>query len=129
LNRTYGSVKAKMKQLGLRARSSEGYTQDDLRQLLGVSIRTIEKWLSLGWLRMAQERIPEASVIRFLRLHSEEYHLGRVDQAWFKGLLFPAFNFATERPRDASRTTSSGAMVGLTTPYFTSESEPEMEVA
>lgn len=133
LNRTHDSVKARMKELGLSARISKGYTQDDLRQLLGVSARSIKKWLALGWLRLVQERIPEASVIRFLRLHSEEYHLGHVDQAWFKGLLFPAFNFAAQRPEHAKR-------VGAGHPVLTQElicndrvllqsSSPEMEVA
>jgi hypothetical protein len=132
LSRTHGSVKAKMKQLELSARISEGYTQDDLRQLLGVGIRAIEKWLSLGWLRMAHERIPEASVIRFLRLHSEEYHLGRVDQAWFKGLLFPAFNFATERLENTRRPPARGSIVSPKTeqqrPHPASEFEPELGV-
>jgi hypothetical protein len=102
LKRSHSSVKAKLKELSLSARISEGYTQDDLRQLLGVSARSIRDWLAWGWLRMVQERIPEASVIKFLRLHSDQYHLGRVDQAWFKGLVFPAFNSA-ERKAEVPR--------------------------
>jgi hypothetical protein len=100
LNRTHSSVKAKLKELGLSGRLSEGYTQDDLRQLLGASTRSIKHWLACGWLRMVQGRIPEASVLKFLRLHSEQYHLGRVNQAWFKGLLFPAFNGNAHRRAD-----------------------------
>jgi len=133
LNRTHASVKAKMKERGLSARVSEGYTQNDLRQLLGVSMRSMEKWLSLGWLRVVQERIPEATVIRFLRLHSEEYHLGRVDQAWFKGLLFPAFNSVAQRPANANCTNArrriGGPRTDLQPQYFTSEIEHEIEVA
>jgi len=133
LNRSHGSVKAKMKELGLSARMGEGYTQDDLRQLLGVSARSIKKWLALGWLRLVQERIPETSVIKFLRLHSEEYHLGRVDQAWFKGLLFPAFNSAAQRPGNASYTSAERPVVDprtdLRQPYVPSGYEPEMGIA
>lgn len=98
LKRSHASIKGKARELGLSVRFSEGYSQDDLRQLLGVSAASIATWLAAGWLRTAGGRIPEASVIRFLRLHSEQYHLGRVDQAWFKGLLFPAFNSAVQRP-------------------------------
>jgi hypothetical protein len=98
LNRTHASIKGKVKELGLSVRFNEGYSRDDLRQLLGVSARSIQSWLAAGWLRTVRGRIPETSVIKFLRLHSEQYHLGRVDQAWFKGLLFPAFNSAVQRP-------------------------------
>jgi hypothetical protein len=98
LKRPHSSVKAKLKEVGLSARLSEGYTQDDLRQLFGSSARTIKHWLAWGWLRMVQDRIPEASVVRFLRIHPEQYNLSRVDQAWFKGLLFPAFNRSAQRP-------------------------------
>ncbi len=132
LNRTHGSVKAKMKEMGLSARVSEGYSQDDLRQLLGVSARSIKKWLAMGWLRMMQGRIPEASVVKFLRLHSEEYHLGRVDQAWFKGLLFPAFNFAAQRMENAKRPGPGHPVAGRETdlqrPYFTTELESEWKL-
>ena len=100
LNRSHSSVKAKLKDLGLSGRISEGYTQDDLRQLLGASTRSIRHWLARGWLRLVNGRIPEASVLRFLRLRSEQYHLGRVNQAWFKGLLFPAFNRTSQPRRD-----------------------------
>ena len=98
LNRTHASVKGKVKGLGLSVRLSEGYSREDLRQLLGVSARSVQTWLAAGWLRPVRGRIPETGVLKFLRLHSEQYHLGRVDQAWFKGLLFPAFNSATQRP-------------------------------
>jgi hypothetical protein len=104
LNRSHSSVKARLKHLGLSARVSEGYTQDDLRQLLGTSARSIGHWLAQGWLRLVNGRIPEASVLRFLRLHPEQYHLGRVNQAWFKGLLFPVFNRAPRREADNNHT-------------------------
>jgi len=133
LNRSHSSVKAKLKDLGLSARVSEGYTQDDLRQLLGASTRSIRHWLARGWLRLVNGRIPEASVLRFLRLHSEQYHLGRVNQAWFKGLLFPAFNRTPQRRHDfdparaaySAETQSSRALQ----PYGASEFESNSDVA
>jgi hypothetical protein len=102
LNRTHASVRAKLKQLEISARISEGYTQDDLRYLLGVSPKSIKKWMAWGWLRDVAGRIPEASVVRFLRQHSDQYHLSRVEEAWFKGLIFPAFNHITQ-PRTTTQ--------------------------
>jgi hypothetical protein len=32
--------------------------------------------------------------VRFLRDHPEEYRLNRVDETWFKGLMFPLFGRA-----------------------------------
>jgi hypothetical protein len=63
--------------------------------LLGVSRRQVGKWIRLNWLKPLHGRIPERDMIRFRRRHPEQYQLNRVDEAWFKGLLFPAFNTAT----------------------------------
>ena len=97
LNRTPASVKAKLKQLQLRSRVTEGYTIVDLQQLLGVSPRPVRHWIMNGWIRPAGARITESSVAKFLRQHPEQYRLSRVDEAWFKGLIFPAFNRSWER--------------------------------
>jgi hypothetical protein len=133
LNRSHSSVKGKLKELGLSARVSEGYTQDDLRQLLGASARSIQHWLARGWLRLVNGRIPEASVLRFLRLHSEQYHLGRVDQAWFKGLLFPAFNRTPERQAHSTPARTAYAAQAQSgralQPYSTSEFDSNLDVA
>ena len=91
LNRSYCSIKAELSKLQLSARVTEGYSQVDLMCLLSVSARTLRKWMGLGWLKVQGNRITEGSVARFLREHPEEYSLNRVDEAWFKGLLFPAF--------------------------------------
>lgn len=91
LRRSYWSVKAELSKLELSARVTEGYSQNDMVYLLGVSARMLRKWISLGWLSVHGNRITEASVVRFLREHPGEYSLNRVDEAWFKGLLFPAF--------------------------------------
>jgi hypothetical protein len=102
LKRTFASVKGKAKQLEISIRVSEGYSQIDLAELLGASPTSIRRWCRIGWLRVVNERIPEAAVVKFLKLHSHEYKLSRVDEAWFKGLLFPAFNSANARA-DGSR--------------------------
>src|SRR5216684_3651398 len=92
LSRTPASVKAKLRQLEISARVREGYTKDDLRLLLGVSAKSIRNWVDCGWLRVVNGRIPEPSVARFLRQHPDQYQLSRVEEAWFKGIVFPAFN-------------------------------------
>lgn len=99
LNRTHASVTAKLKQLAVSARITEGYTKEDLRLLLGVSSRSINNWIAWGWLRVVTGRIPETSVAKFLRQHPDQYQLSRVEEAWFKGLMFPAFNHLSPRER------------------------------
>lgn len=102
LNRTHASVTAKLKQLALSAKITEGYTQEDLRLLLGVSSRSVKNWIAWGWLRLVAGRIPESSVAKFLRQHPDQYQLSRVEEAWFKGLVFPAFNHLSPRERKPS---------------------------
>lgn len=99
LGRTFASVKAKVKQLGISVRMSEGYSQADLAELLGASPRSIRLWCRIGWLHLVNGRVPELAVVKFLRLHPQEYQLRRVDEAWFKGLLFPVFNSADRTSR------------------------------
>lgn len=97
LGRTFASIKARVKQLDISVRVSEGYSQADLAELLGASPTSIRRWCRIGWLRLVDGRVSEPAVISFLRLHPHEYQLRRVDEAWFKGLLFPAFNCADTR--------------------------------
>jgi hypothetical protein len=92
LNRTPASARAKLKQLEMSARIKEGYTKEDLRFLLGVSAKFIRKWVRWGWLRVVNGRFPESGFAKFLRQHPDQYQLSRVEEAWFKGLIFPTFN-------------------------------------
>jgi hypothetical protein len=70
---------------------STNYSQQDLEQLLGVGRSRVCQWIKNGWLQLLNGRVTEKSVAKFLRLHPEEYQLSRVDEAWFKGMLFPSF--------------------------------------
>lgn len=114
LRRTFASVKAKAKELELSVRVSEGYSQADLAELLGASPTSIRRWCHSGWLPLIAGRIPEAAVARFLRLHPHEYQLRRVDEAWFKGLLFPAFNSADAGAAASRERGLKGAMASST---------------
>ena len=91
LGRTYYSVKAQAARMGFSARVSADYSQQDIEQLLGVGRKRVSQWIRKGWLHLLGGRITERSLENFLRLHPEEYQLNRVDEAWFKGMLFPSF--------------------------------------
>lgn len=94
LGRSYYAVKGRLARLRISGRRSEGYTQQDLEFLLGVGHKRIQTWISRNWIQVRDGRVPEHSVAQFLQRHPEEYQLGRVDEAWFKGLVFPSFNHA-----------------------------------
>ena len=91
LGRSYWSVKAQCSRLSIQSRLTSGYSRIDIQYLLGVGGRSTARWIKRGWLKLQNDRITEASVIKFLREHPEEYRLSRVDETWFKGLLFPSF--------------------------------------
>lgn len=103
LNRSYASVKAELSRLQLSSRVTAGYSQGDVAYLLGAGPRTVHKWVRLGWLSLQQGRISEASLTKFLRRHPEEYQLSRVDEAWFKGMLFPGFGRQATKAPDHAR--------------------------
>src|SRR5262245_8157105 len=91
LGRSYYSVKAEVTKLAPTARLSANYSQENVEQLLGVGRKRVCQWIRNGWLHLSDGRVTERSLERFLRLHPEEYQLSRVDEAWFKGMLFPSF--------------------------------------
>jgi hypothetical protein len=91
LSGSYRSIKSEFSRLDLRSHVIDGYSQTDVACLLGASERSVRKWISLGWLKLQHSRVTEASLIRFIRTQPEEYQLSRVDEAWFKGVLFSAF--------------------------------------
>jgi hypothetical protein len=115
LKRSYWSVKAECSRLQLSSRLSDGYSRSDVQYLLGVGQRTIRKWIALGWLRVQDGRVTEPSMIKFLREHPEEYRLSRVDEAWYKGLLFPSFGIKRDRdlPHVINKPVAPGAEAWL----------------
>lgn len=100
LRRSYWSVKAQVSKLELSARLTEGYSERDLIDVLGVGRRTVQQWIARGWILQRNGRIPERTIAKFLRAHPEQYNLRRVDEAWFKGVLFPTFGRALDRQID-----------------------------
>ena len=95
LKRTRLAVEARARELRLSVRVGEGYTLLDLQQAFGEGIHVVGRWQKRGLLGSAHRdgmgvRIPDANVVRFIREHAREYDLRRVDQVWFKSMLFGA---------------------------------------
>jgi len=103
LKRTRSSIENKLRELSLSSRLQEGYNISDLRQLFGTHNRKIEDWARRGLLGKphghgghgGEIRFSEASIARFIRLHGDEYDLRRVDQAWFRDIVFGNVGKAT----------------------------------
>jgi hypothetical protein len=92
LHRGHDTTFQMLRKLGFSSRIREGYTIKDLRQAFCVSDKKIDRWLDMGWLSFNKRgRIDETNVLAFIRDHSEEYSLKRVDEYWFKSLVFPHF--------------------------------------
>jgi hypothetical protein len=92
LKRSMGSVRDRASHLALSARVQEGYNISDLAGVLGVGAPTARGWMRRGLLGAVREReglrVSEDAVVRFLRRYPGEYDLRRVDQTWFKSMVF-----------------------------------------
>ncbi len=51
--------------------AGQGLRVGELASMLHVSPKTVRRWIGLAWLRAEHKRIPEESVARFVRQHSE----------------------------------------------------------
>jgi len=93
VRRTRFAVHARARELGASVRVTDGYTLKDLQQAFGESVHVVRRWHLAGLLgepsgNGAGLRIPEENVVKFIRRHGAEYDLRRVDQVWFKGMIF-----------------------------------------
>jgi len=92
MGRSIASVKGRARKLELSLRLREGYTLADLQRVFGVSDGRAAGWVRRGLFGHAQRaagvRVSEASVARFLRKFPGEYELRRVDEDWYKAMLF-----------------------------------------
>jgi hypothetical protein len=75
-----------------RKERREGYCIKDLREVFGVTAERVKGWMDRGLLGKVQElgglRVTEAMVRRFVRTYPHEYDLRRLDQIWFKAVVF-----------------------------------------
>lgn len=90
LPHSWASIQRKCEQLRLQTAVREGMSANDLRIAFGVHPETIAKWEARGLLKRWNGRFTDVSVRAFVERHPELYDLRRVDQDWFKALLFPS---------------------------------------
>src|SRR5216683_7167824 len=100
LKRTEASVVMKIKALGNSRRVCEGYTMRDLEACLGEDHHKIQRWIANGWLRDRLQgtnrrdgnghdihRFLEKDILNFMKTHSREINLGKVEPTWFWDLI------------------------------------------
>jgi len=93
LGRTVLAVQSRAEQLRMSSRVMKGgYGLADLQDALGASRERVHGWVRRGLLGDVAVhegmRISPATVERFIRRYTDEYDLRRVDQMWFKGMIF-----------------------------------------
>lgn len=112
MGRGHTCVAAMMDSQRISRKITEGYTRQEVCQLLGVSATTTIKWVRSCLLKVNAEtdRVTEASMAKFIRNHPDKYSLKRVDEAWFKGMIFPSFGLSYART--ASEPSQTAVMVG-----------------
>lgn len=96
LKRSVISIQVKAMRLKRSLRLTAGYNVSNLADVFGVHHTRVESWARRGLLGKQHGRtghggnirFTEANVIRFIRSHACEYDLGRVDQTWFKSMVF-----------------------------------------
>lgn len=88
LGRAVPGVRSFMDVHGISRRVVDGYSIAELVELMGVSQPTASKWVKLGLVKTQLGRVTEASLRRFVFAHPELYVLRRVNEEWFKALVF-----------------------------------------
>ena len=92
LGRSVLSVESRAARLEFSLRVRDGYNLTDLAQVLGVRYLRVKGWVDRGLLGQARERqglrVQEKAVARFIRRYPHEYDLRRVDEVWFKAMVF-----------------------------------------
>jgi DNA-directed RNA polymerase specialized sigma24 family protein len=92
LGRSVQSIESRAERLRFSRRAAEGYTAEDLQRVFGASYYTVRRWMERGLLGKIHDvqgrRVTTENVLRFARKHPHEYDLRRVDQTWYKAMLF-----------------------------------------
>lgn len=85
------------------AKFQDGYTQRDLAQALHVSQKKLRYWVRLGWLTLYERRIKDRALVRFLKEHSEEIDVARLDKDFLLWLRSLGLREGVSRTREWSR--------------------------
>ena len=101
LKRSRMGVISHMGYEGISRRVLEGYSLHDVSELTGVSFVTAQKWLRIGLLSAVRGRITETSLKALVFGHPELYALRKVNEGWYKALVFP--RAACYRPLDRAK--------------------------
>jgi len=96
IRKSVASVQLKARKLRRSLRVSEGYNVSDLAEVFGVPHARVEGWAKRGLMGRptghgghgGNIRFATMRVLRFIKEHASEYDLGRVDQDWFKSMVF-----------------------------------------
>ena len=96
MKRSVLSAQVMAKQVRLLARVTERYGISDLAECFGLPQARIESWARRGLLGRAQPltgeggdiRFTHRVIARFIRKHPHEYDLRRLNQQWFKTMVF-----------------------------------------
>ena len=66
-----------------------GFDANSLAACFGVRPDRLDRWVRDGLLKPASDgRFSEVAIARFIREYPQEYDLARVDQMWFKAMVF-----------------------------------------
>jgi len=102
LGHGFQKVASQMEYMKVSARvSHDGYTMEDFCNCIGVAHQTVLKWEKQRIVSRYAGRFSENTVRHFIRNHPDKYDLRRVDQTWFKGLLFDSAGCFTPKPTKA----------------------------
>jgi hypothetical protein len=93
LGRTHVAIEDRARRLQLSVRIAEGYSMSDLAEVFGVHHTRVKRWADRGLLGRPHRHglaviFKDAAIIQFIRQYPREYNLGRVDQDWFKSMIF-----------------------------------------
>ncbi len=93
------AIAHKLQALGLSRVVAEGYTRHQLSNLMGVKQARINEWIGRGWLLFDEvdERVPQASVERFLWKYMEKYRFASCEEWWLKRMLNPRLGDGVRR--------------------------------
>jgi DNA-binding transcriptional regulator YiaG len=88
MQRSESSVTNRLNRLKVSARLQEGMTKQEFALCFGVTEHTVRKWENEGKLHVHDGRIHDHTARTFIHKYPWTYDLRRVDQTWFKGMVF-----------------------------------------